>query len=71
MLLAEGLLIMEVEVSDVAKKGKSEKAETLTPKKASAKKTNVPTSGTPPVKSMKAGAVKKVATVKTGGGRGK
>jgi len=74
MLLAEGLLIMEVEVNDVAEKGKTdktEKAETKTPKKASAKKTNVPTSGNPPVKSMKAGAVKKVATVKTGGGRGK
>jgi hypothetical protein len=74
MLLAEGLLIMEVEVNDVAEKGKAdktEKAETKTPKKASAKKTSVPTSGTPPVKSMKAGAVKKVATVKTGGGRGK
>ena len=74
MLLAEGLLIMEVEVSDVAEKGKTEKtekAETLTPKKASAKKTNVPKSGTPPAKSMKAGVVKKVATVKTGGGRGK
>jgi hypothetical protein len=74
MLLAEGLLIMEVEVNDVTEKGKAdktEKAETKTPKKASAKKTNVPTAGTPPVKSMKAGAVKKVATVKTGGGRGK
>jgi len=74
MLLAEGLLIMEVEVNDVAEKGKAdktEKAETKTPKKASVKKTNVPKSGTPPVKSMKAGAVKKVATVKTGGGRGK
>ena len=74
MLLAEGLLIMEVEVNDVTEKGKAdktEKAETKTPKKASAKKTNVPTTGTPPVKSMKAGAVKKVATVKTGGGRGK
>ena len=74
MLLAEGLLgllIMEVEVSEVAEKGKTEKAETLTPKKASAKKTNVPKSGAPPAKSMKAGAVKKVATVKTGGGRGK
>lgn len=32
MLLAEGLLIMEVEVSEVAEKGKTEKAETLTPK---------------------------------------
>ena len=56
MLLAEGLLIMEVEVSEVVEKGKTEKAETLTPKKASAKKTNVPKSGTPPAKSMKAGA---------------
>lgn len=71
MLLAEGLLIMEVDQDDAAKKGKTEKTEVKTPKKVSAKKSNVPTSGTPPAKSMKAGAVKKVATIKTGAGRGK
>lgn len=71
MLLAEGLLIKDQEVNDVAKSGKSEKTEPKAPKKISAKKSNVPKSGTPPTKSMKAGAVKKVATVKTGGGRGK
>lgn len=64
MLLAEGLLIMEVEVSEVAEKGKTEKAETLTPKKTSAKKTNVTKSGTPPAKSMKAGVVKKLLPLK-------
>ena len=75
MLLAEGLLVVEAEVEAevateeiVEKDLKAKKADT--PKKAAPKKAAVKTSAAPN-KSAKPAAVKKVATVKTGGGRGK
>ena len=75
MLLAEGLLVVEADVEAevateeiVEKDSKAKKADT--PKKAAPKKAAVKTSAVPN-KSAKPAAVKKVATVKTGGGRGK
>ena len=71
MLLAEGLLLIEAEVVSeeiVEKDSKAKNADT--PKKAAPKKAAVKTSAAPN-KSAKPAAVKKVATVKTGGGRGK
>lgn len=70
MLLAEGLLVIETEVEEKSTEKSTKAKKDDTPKKAAPKKAAVKTSAAPN-KSAKPAAVKKVATVKTGGGRGK
>ncbi len=70
MLLAEGLLVIETEVEEKSTEKSTKAKKDDTPKKAAPKKAVVKTSAAPN-KSAKPAAVKKVATVKTGGGRGK